>query len=246
MIPKKNPKADLERSRGHFFLIGLGISLIAVITVLQWQKEIGLKTEDPHSNPTETVFEPKVPVTIQEKKKPQKKKKLLAVSNKIDPTNQIDNYEPDLDLKNLLNTGDDDDSEELVDIGMDDDENEETVPVQFALIQGRIALPPECSDTKSREEQMECLNLWLSKYLRDNVSYPRIAREMKLQDKVFATFIIGQDGVVESVKIERGAHESLNEEAQRVLQEMPEFIPAHHLNKKVRMQMTVPVNFRLR
>ena len=58
-------------------------------------------------------------------------------------------------------------------------------------------------------------------------------------------FIIDETGKVQDVKVSRGVHESLDQEALRVVSASPKWRPGRHHGKKVKVAMTVAVDFRL-
>ncbi len=86
----------------------------------------------------------------------------------------------------------------------------------------------------------------LFKFLSENVKYPAIAKENRIQGRVICQFIINKDGSITDVEVVRsGGDPSLDKEAVRVLKAMPNWIPCRQQGKPVRVKYTVPVNFRL-
>lgn len=82
---------------------------------------------------------------------------------------------------------------------------------------------------------------WVYAYLR----YPSYAAENGIQGRVVVDFIIDEKGNVTDVKVSRGVHETLDEEAVRVISASPKWKPAKHRGKKVKVAMSVTVEFRL-
>lgn len=85
------------------------------------------------------------------------------------------------------------------------------------------------------------LEKWVYAYLR----YPSYAVENGIQGRVVVDFIIDEKGNVTDVKVSRGVHESLDAEAVRVVSASPKWKPAKHRGKKVKVAMSVTVEFRL-
>lgn len=85
----------------------------------------------------------------------------------------------------------------------------------------------------------------LLEYLRNNIKYPAICRENRIQGRVIITFIINKDGSIEAPRVVRGVHEALDYEALRVISEMPVWEPGRLDGEPVRVMYTIPVNFRL-
>ena len=82
---------------------------------------------------------------------------------------------------------------------------------------------------------------WVYAYLR----YPKYAIENGIQGRVVVDFIIDEKGEVKDVRVSRSVHESLDSEAVRVISASPKWRPARHRGKKVRVAMSVTVEFRL-
>ncbi|MBE0662867.1 MAG: energy transducer TonB [Bacteroidales bacterium] len=85
----------------------------------------------------------------------------------------------------------------------------------------------------------------LHKFLSQNLKYPQSAKQEKIQGTVYVTFIISNDGNVDSASILLGVHWSLDEEAMRVIRDMPQWIPGKLRGKPVNVQITMPVRFTL-
>jgi protein TonB len=83
------------------------------------------------------------------------------------------------------------------------------------------------------------------KYMVGSMKYPEVARTKGIQGTVYVTFIIETDGAVSNVKILRGVGGGCDEEAQRVVSEMPKWIPGTQDGKAVRVQYNLPISFRL-
>lgn len=87
----------------------------------------------------------------------------------------------------------------------------------------------------------------MENYLKKNLLHVQ-KRAQRVGDKgiVNVTFIIEKDGTVSNVRLLNGLHvcESCNEEAKKVIENMPNWTPAENkLGHKVRRQMMLPLNF---
>lgn len=83
----------------------------------------------------------------------------------------------------------------------------------------------------------------LMKYLQENITYPKEARDANIQGIVYVTFIVEANGSVSSVKVLRGIGGGCDEEAARVVKEMPAWKPGTQRGKQVRVQFNLPVRF---
>ncbi len=83
-------------------------------------------------------------------------------------------------------------------------------------------------------------------FLQQNVKYPQIAYENNIQGKVMVQFVVDKDGSITNVQVAKsGGDRSLDKEAVRVVKAMPKWRPGMQKGKPVRVQYTMPVNFRL-
>lgn len=239
MTPKKNPGANLENKRGFFFLFGLAIAILAAIVAFQYKSHLKAEqlTERPAAGNDDTV----IPITVTKLEKPPAKPEKAKPRPKdpayIEPVD--DNDDLPLDENDWL--GPDDSGEEPVDIGFAEEDPE---PIPIGVLKN-VARPTECGEFNDVDEQKDCLNLWIQRYIVRNTQYPGPARRMSLEDKVFVSFVVSPDGDITDVKVVRGEYDVLNAEAVRVVKSVPDFIPARQLGRPVPMSMTVPVSFKL-
>lgn len=82
-------------------------------------------------------------------------------------------------------------------------------------------------------------------FIKSNIKYPAEAKSKKIQGKVYVQFIVEKDGAISEVKVRRGAHPLLDEEAMRVISLMPNWKPGSMRGKKVRVRYTLPITFSL-
>lgn len=83
------------------------------------------------------------------------------------------------------------------------------------------------------------------RYLSNNLIYPEIAIEKRLEGKVYIKFIVTRDGSIDNVEVLKSDNELLNEEALRLVKEMPKWSPGSTNGEKVDVVYTLPINFRL-
>ena len=82
-------------------------------------------------------------------------------------------------------------------------------------------------------------------YIAKNTKYPAMARENNIEGTVFISFVVEKDGSVSDVKILRGIGGGCDEEAKRVIKNLPNFAPGRQNGRPVRVQFNVPVKFKL-
>ena len=82
-------------------------------------------------------------------------------------------------------------------------------------------------------------------YLGDNINYPEQAKDFSIQGKVFVQFVVWKDGTIKDVKVVKGPHRLLNEEALRVITKMPSWKPGKQRGKNVNARFTLPIKFKI-
>ncbi len=87
--------------------------------------------------------------------------------------------------------------------------------------------------------------LALRKFIAHSVKYPTEATKKGIQGKVFVNFVVEKDGSVGAVKIARGVDPLLDQEAIRVVSELPKWEPGKQKGQAVRVSYTIPINFAL-
>lgn len=85
----------------------------------------------------------------------------------------------------------------------------------------------------------------LIKYLRYNIQYPNESVKTKEQGRVVVKFVVGADGSISNVAIDKGISPSLDLEAVRVVRSMPKWKPGTIDGKPVAVNFKMPVTFKL-
>lgn len=85
----------------------------------------------------------------------------------------------------------------------------------------------------------------LMQYFSENIQYPTVAAENGIQGRVICQFTVWKDGSIRDAKIVRGVDKSLDQEAIRLIESMPNWIPGKQRGKNVCCKYTVPISFRL-
>jgi TonB family protein len=80
---------------------------------------------------------------------------------------------------------------------------------------------------------------WVAKQL----VYPEDAAEEGISGRVLVSFIVETDGSLSNIKVVKGSYPSLDAEALRVVKSSPKWEPGVQRNRKVRVSVTIPINF---
>ncbi len=86
----------------------------------------------------------------------------------------------------------------------------------------------------------------LMRFLSDNLRYPSLALESRIQGLVVVQFIIDEQGKISAPTILRGIGGGCDEEAIRVINLMPAWKPGKQRNRPVKVRYNLPVRFQLK
>ena len=225
MEEKKSPKANLENKKLMFTQIGLIISLLIAWLAFE-HKSYDKREIDPSLlRQTEVVEEEMVEITKQEEPKPQP----VEMPKQ---TTQLEIVQDDVEVEDIEINAEMDQNEVMEEYVAPEIEEEEVVEAEvFTIVEEMPSYPG--GDAKMYE------------YLGKNIKYPQIARESGIQGRVFVNFVVEPDGSVSNVKVMRGIGGGCDEEAIRVIKNMPKWKPGKQRGKAVRVTYTIPVVFKL-
>jgi len=224
MESKKSPKADLESKKIIFTQIGLVIALAATLLAFEW-KSYDKSVEGFGERIVEDIPEEIIPITEQKvKPPPPPPPQKVVVINIVE-----DDVEVEDDLMIDAEADETTEIEEYVPIEVDEEVVEEA-PI-FTVVE---SMP----EFKGGMQQLYV-------YLGNNIKYPVMAKESGIQGKVYVTFVVERDGSITSVRVLRGIGGGCDEEAIRVVQDMPKWTPGKQRGKPVRVQYNLPVRFTL-
>lgn len=226
---RKYPKADLQRYKSLFFIIGLCITLCVCIILFNWKSSYQLD-EDITQAPVVVLEQEVVQQTRQEEIKPPAPEvaqapKIISRINIVHRDVQIDS---DFDPFNM-----EFDSEAQVDLyEYVEPEEEEEVEEEEIFIYVEEMPSFQGGD----------LNTFRT-YVGKNTRYPESAAEAGIQGRVQVAFVVERDGSVSNVKVLRGVDPLLDKEAVRVIQSSPKWTPGKQRGRPARVQYTIPVLF---
>ena len=84
------------------------------------------------------------------------------------------------------------------------------------------------------------------KYLGGSLNYPQQAADIGIQGTVFVQFIVDTKGNITDVKLLRGIGGGCDEEALRVVREMPKWSPGKQNGRAVRVLYNMSISFKLK
>jgi periplasmic protein TonB len=224
MEAKKSKKADLDSKKIIFLQIGFIFALAFVLAAFNYRSyerggrlDIQVQVDD---TPEEII-----PITKQEvKPPPPPPPRQITIINIVDDDVEIeDDIDIDVEADQFTEIAD------FVPVIVDEEEIEEMEI--FTVVE---AMPEFPGGDATR-----------MKFLQENIRYPQLARESGIQGTVFVTFVVERDGSVTDVRVLRGIGGGCDEEAVRVIQQMPKWVPGRQRGQPVRVQFNMPIRFTL-
>lgn len=217
------------------FLFAVGVYVLT--KVVDVGKEIYLGTNDSvttvYIDPVEKKKEPEPP------KQPQGGKKTNAVGTVVNDTAAAE-HKPDIDPDVDPNpNGNANATGTLTGTGTG------TLAVTTPTVE-EIPEPPTAIPVENPE--FEGGIKALGDFIRKNIVYPELAKEIGREGTVYVSFIIDEKGQVESSKVLKGIGAGCDEEASRVVNKLPKFKkPGRNaLGKPVKVIFNIPIAFKLK
>ena len=82
-------------------------------------------------------------------------------------------------------------------------------------------------------------------FLKSNIVYPEIAKQLNRSGTVYLEFIVEKDGSITNITLLRGIGSGCDEEALRVVNLMPRWNPGLQNGRAVRVSFNLPIKFSL-
>ena len=115
----------------------------------------------------------------------------------------------------------------------------------FERVERMPVFGAECGGIEDDLERKTCSESALFSFLSQNLRYPPRAREREIEGLGIVSFVVEKDGTLNDVAIVRGVSGDIRQEILRIIELMPRWEAGMKNGKKVRVQFTLPVRFRL-
>ncbi|MCB0395327.1 MAG: TonB family protein [Flavobacteriales bacterium] len=230
----RSGQKGLERKRKSFLAIGFITSLSLSLIAFEWKSPVG-KLIDLGDPTVGSSFEPDIFVVdiIKDKKKPE----ITEVKKKTDPNKLkvVDNEHKE--TKTIFTTPDTL-ALDLADMTFKVDKTEE---IPNVTVYHGWQVEKQASFPGGKKA--------LDRFLQSELHYPARDMDRNQEGTVYVTFVVEPDGQLTNIAIVDSPQvrtKDMEMEAARAVKKLPRWIPAEHGGKKVRMQCSLPILFRLR
>lgn len=229
---KKNPKKDLNRNSGMYFVTGLALVLACTYIALEWKTFYGVTEYNLSMNVEEELIEELELFQIEQPKPPEPPSApeiIEVVEDEIEVEETIIESTESSEETEVI---------EVKDILFDDEPEDVAVP--FSVIED-VPVFPGCENDADKRA---CFNKMIQKHIRKNFQYPEIAQEMGVEGRVYVLFEIQKDGSIGNIKM-RGPDKNLEKDAGRIIQKLPKMTPGKQRGNPVRVPFSIPITYQL-
>ena len=230
---KNSSKADLDGRRVQGFLMGLILVLTLLFVSLEY--DYTADGSDYDFDALENIVkELDLQALKEEERIPLIKEQVAEIPQSADKLNVVEE-EPQVELKDEIAPPEEDVELKTVDEVEDPEQptavDMELNPLNFRVVEELPEFPGGATE--------------LMKWLTKNLRYPVAAQQRKAQGKVVAQFIVNADGSVSDIELVTHVDPSLDREALRVLEMMPQWKAGKQDSKPCRTQVCIPIVFKL-
>jgi len=219
---KKSPETNLENQKSSFMVLGYVAALAFILVAFEYTSYEERVVQ--MANLELDIMEDEIiPVSIQQPPPPPPPPAPATQIEIVDDEEEID------------------DELEIFDLEID-----ETSVVEFVEMPEETAEEEQIFTVVEDMPQFPGGEAALFKYLGENMKYPAMAKDAGVSGVVFVTFVVGKSGQVSNVEILRGIGAGCDEEAIRVVQNMPKWSPGKQRGKEVTVQYNLPIRFTLK
>ncbi len=232
MKPKKNPKRDLNKNSGLYFVIGLVIVMVLTYVAFEWKT---YDTPNYYSESMNQIDEPleELPPIIPFKTPPPPPPaapSVIEVAKDEDPIEET-----------FIESSESNEETTIIEVDeIPDIEDPIDLIVPFSVIE-EVPVFPGC---ENEDDKRACFQKMMNKHIVKNFKYPEIEQEMGIQGKVNIMFEIQKDGSIGNVSM-RGPNKNLEKEAARIIGKLPKMIPGMQRGNPVRVPFAIPITFKL-
>ena len=218
---KKNPEAKIEQKKTLLFMVGLVVALSSFCIIVQW-KDYDMVQAMFGDMQYDQEEEEMIPITQQEIVPPPPPPPAAVEIEIVEDDEEVEDIE-------IEETDIDEDTEvEIVEIV---EEVEAELEI-FTVVEDMPGFP-------GGEEE-------LFRFLGKNIKYPAMAKDAGIKGTVYVNFVVWIDGTIKDVKVLRGIGGGCDEEAMRVVKNMPKWKPGKQRGKTVPVTYNLPIRFTLR
>ncbi|WP_189602760.1 energy transducer TonB [Salinimicrobium marinum] len=238
MEPKKNPKADMSRRSVLFFQVGMILMLALTYVAIEW-KTYDREAIDTGMVNMEDFEEEDVPITELQNTPPPPPPPPPAPE-------VIEVVEDEEEVEETIIESTETNQEEIVEVEevVEVEEEEEIGDVPFAVIED-VPIFPGCESKRNNDERKACMSEKITEFVNRRFN-TELGSELGLSgiNRIYVQFRIEKNGNI-TVLGARAPHPRLQQEAERVVNQLPKMQPGKQRGQAVGVLYSLPITFRV-
>lgn len=239
MKPKKNPKADLSKRSMLFFQVGMILVLFITWRAIEW-KSYDKEAIDTGIVDMNAFEEEDVPITELNTPPPP------PPPPPPPEPEVIEIVEDEEEVEETIIESTETSQEDIVEVEEVEvyEEEEEIGDVPFAVIED-VPIFPGCENERDNEARRACMSEKVQQFVNRRFNTD-LGSELGLSgiNRIYVQFRIEKDGSV-SVLGARAPHPRLQQEAERVVDQLPDMQPGKQRGQPVGVLYSLPIVFRV-
>lgn len=230
---KKNPKRDLNKNSGLYFVIGLVLVMLLTYVAFEWKTYDKTEYDYIGINIPDEVLIEELPLVIPIKLPPPP----LTITPAIIEIVPDEDDKPETDFEVV----EPDQETAVIEVSdIPDVEVDPEVHIDWISIE-EVPVFPGC---ERAADKRDCFQKMMNKHIGKIIRYPEIAQEMGIQGRVHTQFTIQKDGSIGNIKL-RGPDQILEIEAKRIINKLPRMKPGKQRGTPVKVPFSIPITFKL-
>ncbi|WP_452226649.1 energy transducer TonB [Lacinutrix cladophorae] len=237
---KKNPKANVGRNSGLYFLVGLALMLFLTNFAINY-KTYDKSIIDIGQLNLDEELEEEVPITEQLQTPPPPPPPPAAPE-------VIEVVEDEVEVEEtVIESTETSQEEEIVEVEEVEEieEVEEDIEVPFAVIEN-VPVFPGCEKESNNNARKKCMSTKISKFVNKKFNTD-LAQDLGLnagKHRISIQFKVDKNGNVVGVRA-RAPHPKLEQEAVKVVSQLPKMKPGMQRGKSVTVPYGFPISFQV-
>ena len=237
---KKNPKANVGRNSGLYFLVGLALMLFLTNFAINYKTYDKSVIDIGQLNLDEDLDE-EVPITEQIQTPPPPPPPPAAPE-------VIEVVEDEVEVEEtVIESTETSQEEEIVEVEEVEEieEVEEDIEVPFAVIEN-VPVFPGCEKEKNNNARKKCMSAKISKFVNRKFNTD-LAQDLGLnagKHRISIQFKVDKSGNIVGVRA-RAPHPKLEQEAVKVVSQLPKMKPGMQRGKAVTVPYGFPISFQV-
>jgi len=123
---------------------------------------------------------------------------------------------------------------------------EEVIGDELYTIVQEMPRFPGCEDgNMTNKARKKCAEQLMLEYIYQNIKYPHEARSLGIEGMIVISFVVDKSGNIINPEVIRGIDGGCDDEAMRIVKQMPQWIPGKQSGQATNVKFHLPIRFKL-